>query len=143
MYRDRSSVFSKNDGVWYLVDAKDKVVGRVATVVASLLMGKNNPQYTPTTDSGGFVVVINADKVKFTGNKWKDKNYYSHSGHRGGLTTTAARDLLAKFPTRILEKAVKGMLPKSATGNRQLRKLKIFTGANHIHEAQRPKKVEL
>lgn len=128
---------------WYLIDAGEQVVGRLATEVANILRGKNNPQYTPHTDSGDFVVVVNAEKVKFTGRKWDKKKYYSHSNYVGGLKEKTAGELLEKDPAAILRNAVKGMLPKNSLGRQQLKKLKIFVGENHTHEAQKPVKYEL
>ncbi|RLD97736.1 MAG: 50S ribosomal protein L13 [Aquificota bacterium] len=128
---------------WYVVDAKDKVVGRLASRIAMILMGKHKPHYTPHVDTGDFVVVINASRVRFTGKKWEQKCYYRHSGYPGGLKVRRAKDLLEKRPEEILRHAVKGMLPKNNLGRRLLRKLKIYPRETHPHEAQKPVKLEL
>ena len=128
---------------WLLVDAKGKVVGRLASQIATILMGKNKPTYTPHVDTGDFVVVVNAEKVQFTGKKWDQKLYYRHSNHPGGLKFRTAREVRERKPEEILRHAVKGMLPKNHLGRRMLKKLKIYAGDNHPHAAQRPVKVEL
>ncbi len=145
MYTQKSYVLKPADAdkKWFLVDATDKVVGRVATEVADLLRGKNNPKFTPNTDSGDFVVVVNAEKIKFTGNKLKDKKYYSHSRHVGGMKVRTAGEVLEKHPERILMNAVKGMLPKTTLGRKQLTKLKVFAGSEHAHAAQNPVAYEI
>ncbi|GAB4010246.1 MAG: 50S ribosomal protein L13 [Bdellovibrio sp.] len=123
---------------WYLVDAKDMIVGRLASEIAKVLRGKAKPQFTPYEDAGDFVVVINADKVRFTGNKLTDKNYNWHSGYTGGIKTRTAQEQLQKRPDLVIFEAVKGMLPKSTLGRKQLTKLKVFAGEKHDHEAQKP-----
>jgi len=123
---------------WYLVDAKDMVLGRLATQIAVRLRGKHKPIFTPHADTGDFVVVINADKVALTGNKWDNKIYYRHSGYLGGLKQISARKLIEKKPDQVLYMAVKRMLPKNSLGRRQLKKLKIYAGSEHPHEAQNP-----
>lgn len=128
---------------WYIVDAKDKVLGRMATQIAMHLRGKHKPIYTPHADTGDFVVVVNADKVALTGKKWDNKVYYRHSGYIGGLKEISAKDLREKKPRDILRFAVRGMLPKNSLGRRQLKKLKIYVGPNHPHEAQQPEKLEI
>lgn len=128
---------------WFVVDASDKVVGRLATEIASRLRGKHKPTYSTFMDNGDFIVVINAEKVAFTGKKWDDKKYYRHSGYMGGLTETTAAEMLEKKPTDIIFKAVKGMLPKNSLGRAQLKKLKVYAGTEHPHEAQLPEKLEL
>jgi large subunit ribosomal protein L13 len=145
MYTQKSFVLKPADAdkKWYLVDATDKVVGRLATEIADVLRGKKNPQYTPNTDSGDFIVVVNADKVKFTGAKWDDKIYYSHSGYMGGMRQRTAKEQLQRHPELILMNAVKGMLPKTSLGRKQLTKLRVFTGSSHEHEAQKPVALEL
>ena len=145
MYVEKSYVLKPADAdkKWFLVDATDKVVGRLATQIADVLRGKNNPKYTPHTDSGDFVVVVNAEKVVFKGNKLDNKKYYSHSDYVGGLKTRTAKEVLEKTPERIIMAAVKGMLPKNTLGRQQLKKLKVFAGENHSHEAQSPTKIEL
>ena len=128
---------------WYLVDARDKVVGRLASRIAHRLRGKHKPIFTPHADTGDFIVVINADKVTFTGRKWDNKVYYRHSGYIGGLKQRRAKELLEKKPEDILRFAVKGMLPKNSLGRRQLKKLKIYAGSEHPHEAQQLEKLEI
>ena len=123
---------------WYLVDAKDMVLGRLATQIAVRLRGKHKPIFTPHADTGDFVVVINADKVALTGNKWDNKIYYRHSGYIGGLKQISAMKLMEKKPDQVLYMAVKRMLPKNSLGRRQLKKLKIYAGSEHPHEAQNP-----
>lgn len=140
MYTQKSFVLkpAEADKKWYVIDAKDLVVGRVATEIARLLKGKHNPKYTPNTDSGDFVVVVNAEKVRFTGKKWDDKDYFWHSNFTGGIKKRTAREQLEKHPELIIYEAVKGMLPKTTLGREQLTKLKVFVGETHTHEAQKP-----
>ena len=140
MYTEKSFVLKPVDAEpkWHLVDATDKVVGRLATEVADLLRGKRNPKYTPHTDSGDFVVIVNAEKVKFTGSKWDQKVYYRHTGFAGGLKERTAKEQLERRPDLILMSAVKGMLPKNSLGRKQLTKLKVFAGSEHAHSAQNP-----
>jgi large subunit ribosomal protein L13 len=126
------------DHQWYLVNAEGKVLGRLATELAKILRGKNKPSFTPHVDTGDFVIVVNAEKVVLTGKKMKDKIYYHHTGYPGGLKEINAEKLLAKKPTEILRIAVKGMLPKNSLSRQVLRKLKIYAGPNHPHEAQKP-----
>ncbi len=128
---------------WVLVDARDKVVGRLATQIAMRLRGKHKPIFTPHADTGDFVVVVNAGKVRLTGAKWKDKKYYRYTGYIGGLKETTAAKMLEKKPENVLRSAVWGMLPKNSLGRRQIKKLKIYSGSEHPHEAQQPKEVEL
>jgi len=128
---------------WYLVDAEGKVLGRLASKIARILSGKNKPIYTPHLDVGDFVVVINADKVRVTGGKEKKKIYYHHSGYPGGLKSCTYEELLKKDPSRIIRKAVQGMLPKNKLGRRMLKKLKVYAGPEHPHQAQKPQKIEL
>jgi large subunit ribosomal protein L13 len=123
---------------WIVVDASDQVLGRLSTQIAHILRGKNKPQYTPHCDVGDFVVVINAEKVRVTGTKALHKEYFHHTGHPGGGTWTAYDMLMKKHPERIIERAVKGMMPRTRLGRRQLRKLKVYAGAVHPHEAQQP-----
>jgi large subunit ribosomal protein L13 len=123
---------------WHLVDADGKVVGRLATRIAMVLRGKHKPVFTPHADTGDFVVVVNADKVRFTGSKLDQKMYYRHSGYMGGLKATSARQMLKKKPEEVLRHAVRGMLPKNSLGRQLLKKLKIYAGAEHPHEAQQP-----
>ena len=126
------------DRKWYLVNAEGKVLGRLSTELAKILKGKNKPTYTPHLDTGDFVIVVNAGKVALTGKKMKDKIYYHHTGYPGGIKEITAEKLLAKKPTEMIRIAVKGMLPKNSLGRQMLRKLKIYTGPNHPHEAQKP-----
>jgi len=128
---------------WVLVDASDMVLGRLATRVAEILKGKTKPQYTPHVDVGDFVVVINAEKIRLTGNKAADKSYFSHSGYPGGLKEVSFERMLEKHPERIIEKAVKGMLPKNSLGRSMGKKLKVYAGPEHPHEAQNPQLIEL
>lgn len=123
---------------WFVVDASDQVLGRLASVLATVLMGKNKPTYTSFLDTGDYVVVINAEKVRLTGNKWEEKTYYSHSGYPGGLKQINARELLVKHPERLVEFAVRGMLPKTKLGRKMLKKLKVYRGPDHPHQAQQP-----
>lgn len=128
---------------WLLVDLEGKTLGRVASEIARILRGKNKPQFTPHADIGDFVVAINAEKVRLTGNKGSDKRYYRHSGHPGGLRSFSADEMLARKPGEVLRLAVRGMLPKNTLGRQLLRKLKIYAGATHPHAAQQPKAVEI
>src|SRR5881398_4274944 len=128
---------------WYVVDAEGQTLGRLATRIADSLRGKDKPQYTPHVDTGDFVVVVNAEKIAVTGKKLDDKMYHRHSGYPGGLRSRPLRDELARRPTEVLRKAVKGMLPKNKLAAVQLRKLKIYAGPEHPHEAQAPKTLEL
>ncbi|MEW6374481.1 MAG: 50S ribosomal protein L13 [Thermodesulfobacteriota bacterium] len=131
------------DHRWYLVNAEGKILGRLATELAKILRGKNKPTFTPHLDTGDFVVVVNAGKVVLTGRKMKDKIYYRHTGYPGGIMETSAEKILAKKPTEMIRMAVKGMLPKNSLGRQMLRKLKIYAGPNHPHEAQKPVPLEL
>ncbi len=128
---------------WMVVDAQDQVLGRLATRVAQVLMGKDKPVYTNHVDTGDFVVVVNAEKVRLTGQKLDKKVYYRHSGFPGGIKSMTAREMLKRKPESVIKSAVKGMLPKSRLGARMIGKLKIYAGADHPHEAQKPEKIEL
>ncbi|OFZ69629.1 MAG: 50S ribosomal protein L13 [Betaproteobacteria bacterium RBG_16_58_11] len=128
---------------WFLVDATDKVLGRVATEIAHRLRGKHKTIYTPHMDTGDFIVVVNVEKLRVTGNKAEDKLYHRHSGYPGGLYTTNFTKLQAKHPERILQKAVKGMLPKGPLGYAMIKKLKVYAGGTHPHEAQQPRALEI
>jgi large subunit ribosomal protein L13 len=128
---------------WYWVNAEGKVLGRLATELAKILRGKNKAIFTPHVDTGDFVVVVNANKISLTGKKMKDKIYYHHSGHPGGIKAISAEKLLAKKPTELIRQAVKGMLPKNSLGRQMIGKLKIYAGPNHRHEAQGPIPLEL
>lgn len=123
---------------WYLVDAQGMTVGRLASRIAPILMGKNKPSYTPFLDLGDHVIVINAAQVNFTGNKWDEKLYRRHSGYPGGLKEITARKMLAKHPERVVELAVKRMLPKTRLGEKMFKKLKVYAGPEHPHQAQMP-----
>ena len=140
MFKQKSFVLKPADAKkkWHLIDANDKVVGRLATQIADILRGKTKAVFTPNTDSGDFVVVINAEKVRFTGKKWEDKDYVWHTNHIGGLKRRSAKDQLIKHPELILYQAVQGMLPKTTLGRQQLTKLKLFIGTEHTHQAQKP-----
>ncbi|MFO7245535.1 MAG: 50S ribosomal protein L13 [Bacillota bacterium] len=128
---------------WYVIDAEGKTLGRLATRVASVLRGKHKPEYTPHVDTGDFVIVVNAGKVALTGTKLDKKKYYRHSGHPGGLKEFTARQLLQRDPTRLIKRAVWGMLPKGPLGRRQFRKLKVYAGPEHPHQAQKPEELSL
>lgn len=128
---------------WLLVDAEGQTLGRLASEVAQILRGKNKPTYTPHTDVGDFVIVINAEKIKVTGAKETDKVYYRHSGYPGGLKSETFQEAIAKHPERVIEHAVKGMLPKNRLAARQIRKLKVYAGPEHPHAAQNPRTIEL
>lgn len=128
---------------WVLIDAQEMVVGRLATVVARILRGKNKPCYTPHFDCGDNVVIINADKVKFTGNKWENKLYVHHTGYPGGQRFATPNDFMRKYPARILEHAIKGMLPKNKLGAQLFRNLRVYAGPDHPHEAQNPKSINI
>lgn len=128
---------------WVLIDADGAVLGRLATRIADILRGKNKPQFTPNTDTGDFVVVINADKVQLTGNKALQKEYWRYSGYLGGLKTESFQEAMEKHPERIIEHAVKGMLPHNTLGRKQFSKLKVYAGSEHPHAAQNPEKINL
>ena len=128
---------------WFVVDLDGKVLGRAATEIARVLRGKHKATYTPSVDTGDFVIVLNADKVRLTGNKLAQKKYYRHSGYTGGLTTTTAAELLEKTPDELIKRAVKGMLPKNKLGRQMYRKLKVYCGADHPHQAQQPKELQV
>ena len=128
---------------WYIVDATDMVLGRLATQIANVLRGKNKSIFTPHVDTGDFVIVINAEKVRLTGNKLDKKTFYRHSGYPGGLKTIPIKKVMDKKPEFLIKHAVKGMLPKNILGRKQIKKLKVFTGSNHKHQAQCPKPLSL
>lgn len=128
---------------WYLIDADGVVLGRLASTCAQILRGKNKPQYTPHVDTGDFVVVVNAEKIAVTGGKELKKEYFRHSGHPGGLKSETLEEALAKHPERVIEHAVKGMLPKTTLGRAQGLKLKVYAGPEHPHAAQQPEKIEM
>lgn len=140
------TVSAKNETVqrdWYLVDASDKTLGRLATELARRLRGKHKPIYTPHVDTGDYLVVVNAEKIAVTGNKLQDKMYHRTTGYIGNLKTTSLRDLLATHPERVIEIAVKGMLPKNPLGRAMFKKLKVYKGPEHPHAAQQPQTLEI
>lgn len=128
---------------WYVVNAEDKVLGRLAAEIAHRLRGKHKPSYSTFIDNGDFIVVTNADKIRLTGNKWDDKIYYHHTGYIGGIKSKSAKEMMDSHPTDLLMKAVKGMLPKNKLGRAQLKKLKIYTGNEHPHAAQQPVELDI
>lgn len=128
---------------WWIVDGEGKTLGRIATTISKVLRGKHKPIYTPHVDTGDFVVVVNAEKVKLTGKKMQDKIYYHHTGYPGGLKSARAEELLAKKPTELVYKAVKGMMPKNALNRTSLNKLKIYSGTKHPHAAQNPQPLDI
>ena len=128
---------------WVLIDAEDQVLGRVAVKAATILKGKHKPTYTPHVDTGVFVVIINADKIRVTGNKATQKRYYRHTGHPGGLKSESFAEAMQKHPERVVEKAVKGMLPKNTLGRAMGKKLKVYAGPEHPHAAQKPRQISM
>lgn len=140
-----TSVAKKNEiqQDWYVVDLEDKVLGRAATEIARVLSGKHKAIYTPSVDTGDFVIVLNAEKIRLTGNKLAQKMYHRHSGYTGSLTSISAGKLLEKTPEELIKKAVKGMLPKSKLGRQMFTKLKVYCGADHPHQAQQPKELQV
>ena len=128
---------------WYVVDAEGQTLGRLAAKVAAVLRGKHKPGYSPSVDCGDYVVIVNADKIHVTGRKMDDKMYYRHSGYPGGLTELTLREQLQRYPTRSVELAVKGMLPKNKLGRQMFKKLKVYQGAEHPHQAQQPMPLEI
>ena len=128
---------------WYVVDATDKILGRLATAVASRLRGKHKPEYTPHVDTGDYIVIVNASKVRVTGNKLADKMYHRYTGYIGNLKTKPLGEMMESTPERVIELAVKGMLPRNSLGRQMFGKLKVFAGPEHVHEAQQPKALEL
>jgi large subunit ribosomal protein L13 len=131
------------DKKWYIIDGEGKTLGRLSSKIARILRGKEKPQFTPHADIGDFVIVVNADKLKFTGKKWDNKRYYWHTGHPGGIKSIAADDLSAKKPEEILKKAVWGMLPKNRWQKKLITRLKIYTGKEHPHTPQQPEILEV
>ena len=136
----KSSNVEKN---WHLVDAENKILGRLAVKIATILSGKNKAQYSPNADLGDFVVVVNAEKVKVTGNKFSQKNYYHHTGYPGGLKSKSFEKMQEDSPEKIIEKAVKGMLPKNKLANQIIKKLKVYSGSVHPHIGQQPKELSI
>jgi len=142
-YRTESANKSTVQKEWVLVDAEGQVLGRLASVIASLLRGKHKPYFTPHVDCGDNVVVINAEKVILTGEKWNEKEYVRHTGYPGGQRITKAEDMLRKNPIYLIEHAVKGMLPKNRLGRALFKNMHVYTGSEHKHEAQKPKKIDI
>ena len=143
---NKCTVMQKKEEVtrnWYEIDAEGKILGKIATEIAVRLMGKHKPSYTPHVDGGDFVVVVNADKFAVTGKKMLDKKYYRHSGYPGGLKVRSLEEMLEKKPTEVIRKAVERMLPKNKLGNQMINRLKIYTGNEHNHVAQKPERIEL
>lgn len=132
-----------NKQKWYVVNADGAVLGRIAAKIAARIRGKHNPLYTPHADVGDSIIVLNAEKVRLTGKKWENKTYYRHSGYPGGITSITAEKLLEKHPENIIRNAVKGMLPKNRLGRKLFKKLKVYVGGQHPHEAQQPEILEL
>jgi large subunit ribosomal protein L13 len=139
-YMARSEDFEKK---WYIIDGEGKTVGRLSTKIARLLRGKEKPQFTPHADIGDFVIVVNADKVNFTGKKWEQKKYYWHTGYPGGIKSITANDLAKKKPEEIIRKAVWGMLPKNKMQDKLISRLKVYTGTEHPHVSQQPENLEV
>lgn len=142
----QKSYLAKNEEIerkWYVVDATGMSLGRLASQVAKILQGKHKPTYTPHVDTGDYVIVINAEKIVLTGKKLTQKKYYRHTGYPGGIKEQTAKEILEKYPERLIEKAVKGMLPSTTLGRHMFKKLKVYSGSNHPHEAQKPEKLEL
>ena len=140
--KTKSFKISEVDQKWHLIDAENKTLGRLSSRVSSILMGKNKSQYTPNNDLGDFVVIINAEKIKLTGNKESQKNYYKHSGYPGGLKTTTLKELRKDNPEQIIFKAIKGMLPKNKLADKMISKLKVYNGSAHPHVGQKPELIE-
>lgn len=141
-----STYMAKTNGIdrqWYVVDAAGKTLGRLATRIAEVLRGKHKPTYTPHIDTGDFVIVINAEKIHLTGNKWDQKKYYRHSGYPGGIKEMTYKKLVQRKPEFIIEKAVKGMIPHNKLGRQVINKLKVYAGPEHPHQAQQPQELEI
>ncbi len=137
-YKTKSENKDSVERKWYVIDAEGEVVGRLCTRIATVLRGKHKPSYTPHFDAGDYVIVINADKVRFTGAKWDQKEYITYSGHPGGQKRTVAKNMMTKKPYAIIENAVKGMLPKNKLGRAMMKKLFVYAGEEHPHHAQKP-----
>lgn len=142
-YRTVSANKATVNKEWVLIDAEGQILGRLATTIAMMLRGKHKPEYTPHVDCGDNVIIINAEKVEFSGNKWADKEYVRHTGYPGGQRFTTAEQMLKKNPIAIIEHAVRGMLPKNRLGRAIYKNMHVYTGSAHPHEAQKPKKIEL
>ncbi len=141
-YKTKSAKNTEVDRKWFVVDAEGEVLGRLASKVASVLRGKHKPSYTPHVDTGDYVIILNADKIRLTGAKLDDKVYLSYSGYPGGQKSINAKELLVKHPTQVVEKAVKGMLPKNKLGRAMIKKLFVYAGAEHPHQAQKPEELK-
>jgi large subunit ribosomal protein L13 len=141
-YRTASISADQAERKWYVVDAENQITGRMCAHIASILRGKNKPSYTPHADTGDYVIVINAAKVRFTGKKWAQKEYKDYSLHPGGLKVVVAEEMLAKFPERIVERGVKGMLPKTKLGRAMIKKMFVYAGSEHPHAAQKPEAIK-
>lgn len=137
-YKTKSQAKEGVERKWYVIDAEGAVVGRMCSQIAHVLRGKHKPNYTPHTDCGDYIIVLNADKIRFTGSKMDQKEYITYSGYPGGQKKATAKEIMAKFPERIIENAVKGMLPKNRLGNAMFKKLFVYTGTEHPHAAQQP-----
>ena len=142
-YKTLSAKKEEVDRQWYIIDAENEIVGRLSSRVAHMLRGKHKPSYTPHVDCGDYIVIVNAEKVRFTGQKMNDKQYLTYSGYPGGQKSTTPREMLDKDPRRILENAIKGMLPKTKLGRAMAKKLFVYVGTEHPHEAQKPQHVDL
>jgi len=142
-YKTYSFKQDEFERTWYVIDATDQILGRLSTLIATKLRGKDKPEFTPHVDSGDFIVVVNAEKVKVTGRKMEQKKYYRHSGYPGGLREASLKTVLGSKPERVLYQAVRGMLPKNRLGRAQLKKLKIYSGPEHPHQAQKPQELSL
>ena len=142
-YRTVSANKATVNKEWVLIDAEGQILGRLATTIAMMLRGKHKPEYTPHVDCGDNVIIINAEKVEFSGNKWADKEYVRHTGYPGGQRFTTAEQMLKKNPIAIIEHAVRGMLPKNRLGRAIYKNMHVYTGSAHPHEAQKPRKIEL
>lgn len=141
-YKTESAKKETVERNWYVVDAEGEIVGRLCTKIAAVLRGKHKPSFTPHVDCGDFIIVVNADKVRFTGNKMDDKNYLRYSGYPGGQKSTSAKEMMDKKPRFIIENAVKGMLPKNKLGRAMIKKMFVYDGPDHQHEAQKPQAFE-
>ena len=142
-YKTQSAKKQEVQRQWYVIDATDQVLGRLASKVAKILRGKHKPVYTPHVDTGDHVIIINAEKIRLTGNKWTDKQYVRYSGYPGGQRIQSAKEILQKHPERLIEMAVRGMLPKNRLGRQMFKKLHVYVGAEHPHEAQKPQPLNL
>jgi large subunit ribosomal protein L13 len=143
LHRPTPAVADASARCWYIADLDGKTLGRACTTIASVIRGKHRPTFVPHQDGGDFVVVINADKIKLSGNKWDEKMYHDHSLYPGGLKSKSAKQLMARHPTELVARAVQGMLPKGPLGRRLVKKLKVYAGAEHPHQAQQPKSLSV